>query len=201
MKYLEESSLVRDSAELWSHATQSQFLAGIAEGSLPEDAFSRWLAQDYHFAEGLLSFQAVLVAKSSRQAQKLLISGLSAVESELQWFEANAASRAIELESPVHPVCRRYVDFLVASAYTKPAEVLYAILFGVEAAYLKAWSALEARGPYAEFIERWSNDGFRSYVEELQELTEEFPHQDSQEHFNRVLELEREFWQMTLGEA
>ena len=51
-------------------------------------------------------------------------------------------------------------------------------LFGVEAAYLEAWSALEAKGPYAEFIERWSSAPFAEYVESLRAIWRAWEHKE-----------------------
>jgi hypothetical protein len=44
--------------------------------------------------------------------------------------------------APAHDGCRRYCDFLIQAAYREPYPVLLAILFGVEASYLAAWSRL-----------------------------------------------------------
>ena len=41
-------------------------------------------------------------------------------------------------------------------------------------AYLAAWSALKATGPYAEFIERWSNPAFADYVRSLEALAGQY---------------------------
>ena len=38
--------------------------------------------------------------------------------------------------------------------------VLIAMLLGVEASYLAAWSAFAPAGPYAEFLARWSSADF-----------------------------------------
>jgi thiaminase/transcriptional activator TenA len=107
--------------------------------------------------------------------------------------------RVVDLEASHHPVCRRYVDFLIASAYSLPFAVLVAILYGVEVSYLASWSLLETNGPYAEFIERWSNDRFAVYVRGLLDLSEQHPHPDSQQYFDEVLRHERDFWHMTVG--
>ncbi len=103
----------------------------------------------------------------------------------------------VELDIPPHPTCRRYADFLIQCAYTEPCPVLLAILFGVEASYLAAWSALAPAGPYAEFIERWASSDFAAYVGALGALAERHPHAAAQEHCNEVLTHEREFWKMS----
>jgi len=40
----------------------------------------------------------------------VLVHGITALGDELVWFEEHAELRALELGSPLHPVCRRYND-------------------------------------------------------------------------------------------
>jgi thiaminase/transcriptional activator TenA len=192
-----DHSLIRNAGDPWGDATHSPFLDALAAGSLAVDAFRRWLSQDYLFAKDLMAFQAVLVAKAPRHCQEQLIGGLAALESELAWFESRAAGEQLALDIRPHPTCRRYTDFLIRCAYTQPYPVLLAMLFGVEAAYLTAWSALRPSGPYAEFVERWSSPHFAAYVAALGDLATRHPHAADQEHFNEVLEHEAEFWRMS----
>ncbi len=196
MRALEDSDLVEGAGSLWPQATTAKFLDAIGDGILPAEAFNRWLVQDYHFADGLTVYQALVVAKAPREFRKPLVAGLTALEAELDWFESQARVRGLNLGVPVNEVCRRYTDFLVRVAYSEPVPVLLATLFGVEASYLAAWSKLEPTGQYAEFIQRWSAAGFREYVNSLRVLTESNPHAENQRHFNTVLVHERDFWRM-----
>jgi thiaminase len=197
MGEFDESGLVVAAGGLWQDATTAEFLEVTGDGTVPQEAFERWLAQDYLFARGLVSFQAVMVAKAPRAAHGPLIGGLAALDAEMSWFESHLADRGIDLQTKAHQVCRRYVDFLVASAYSAPFEVLTAILYGVEVSYLAAWSALAATGPYAEFIQRWSSESFAAYVRSLLDLCCRHPHPGQQAAFNEVLRHERDFWRMT----
>jgi thiaminase/transcriptional activator TenA len=194
---VEQSPLIRAAGDLWRQATQARFLDAVAAGTLPSEAFQRWLVQDYFFARGLLMFQALMLAKAPRAAQQLLCAGLTALDGELTWFEQHHARLRLTLEAPPHPTCRRYVDFLIAAAHTQPFGVLAAILFGGEVSYLAAWSALKTQGPYAEFIARWSNPQFAQYVRRLQQLAEAHPSPQAQDCFNEVLRHEHDFWRMT----
>jgi len=191
------ASLIRDAGPPWEQATHSPFLDALATGTLPAKVFQLWLSQDYLFAKGLMAFQAITLAKVPRDCHKALISGLAALDSEMDWFEGHARRLHLDLEIPPHRTCQKYVDFLMRCAYTQPYPVLLAVLFGAEVSYLAAWSALEARGPYAEFIERWSNPAFGKYVEALRALAEGYPHPEAQSYFNNVLVQERDFWQMS----
>lgn len=197
LSLIEQSPLVLDAGQGWREGTSAEFLTAIGNGSLPNEAFHRWLVQDYAFAKGLMEFQAIAIAKTPRPAQKVLIAGLGALDAELDWFEQKADRYELDLAAETHPTCRRYVDYLVASAYTKPFDELLAILYGVEAAYLCAWSSLPARGPYAEFVERWSNPMFVEYVAALLRICDTRPSENQQRQFDEVLRHERDFWRMT----
>jgi thiaminase/transcriptional activator TenA len=189
--------LVRAAGELWGAATSSPFLDGAQDGSLPREAFERWLVQDYHFAVALTAFEGVLVSRSCRPAQSTIISGLAAMDAELAWFEEHSGRRKLDLQAPIHPVCQRYRDFLLRAAHGESVAGLYAVLYGVELSYFAAWSALRPEGPHAEFIERWSNPAFRDYVVKLRGLAEDASDASSQPLFNEVLRHERDFWAMT----
>ena len=192
-----QSPLVVAGGDLWRQATQAAFLNAVAQGTLPAEAFQRWLVQDYLFAQGMARFQCIMTARAPRPAFTPLIGGLGALEAELTWFEHHAERLGLDLAARPHRTCRRYVDFLIAAAYGEPFAVLTAILYGVEVSYLAAWSALRPTGPYAELITRGSNPKFAEYVRSLLALAREHPHAGQQEAFNEVLRHEADFWQMT----
>ena len=73
------------------------------------------------------------------------------------------------------------------------------MLYGIEVSYCAAWSALEPKGPYQEFIERWTHPAFRDYVMRLKSLAEGEKDATSQDLFNEVLRHEEAFWSMTMG--
>ena len=195
----EKSTFIRSAGALWEEAIHSPFLDAIGSGTLPADLFDSWLTQDYRFAQALVVFQSVAVARCPRQNQGLLIAGLAALDSELTWFEEHAKKRRLDLDGEIHPVCRRYADFLIRTAYSEAPSVLLGTLFGVEVAYLAAWSALKPTGPYAEFVERWSNPGFRDYVQSLRIMAEDGRDDRSQEYFNQALIHENDFWTLSYG--
>lgn len=192
-----DSRLAIGAEELWNSGTRAAFLDAVGDGSLPEDAFHRWLVQDYLFVRGFARFVALTIAATPRPGQSLLIGGLAALDDELGWFETHCEERGLDLSVDLHPVCRRYVDFLIASAYSRPTEILLAIFFGVEVAYTVAWGRLAAEGPYAEFIDRWTSSEFQDYVETLGELADAHPHPDQQPAFDEVMRHEADFWRMT----
>ena len=196
MQPLESSPLIREAGPLWKQTTTARFLDALADGSLPAEALHRWLAQDYHFADALSSFQAIVLAKTPREFRKPLLRGLVALDAEMDWFESLAAARGVSLNAPQHPICRHYCDFLLRVAYIESYPILFVALFGVEASYLAAWSRLRPEGPYQEFIRRWSSPEFADYVDSLRTLAEQHPHESNQAYFEEVLNHERDFWTM-----
>lgn len=197
LEEFERSSLAVGAGELWSRGTSAAFLDAIGDGSLPEEAFNRWLVQDYLFVLGFTRFAALAAARTPRPGQSLLLGGLAALDAELDWFERHARERGLDLASEPHPTCRCYVDFLIAAAYSQPFEVVLAIFYGVEVAYTVAWGRLEKKGPYAEFIGRWTHPDFVAYVHELRELAAAHPHPGQQAAFDEVMRHEHDFWRMT----
>ena len=197
MREFSESRLASGAGEFWDLGTRAEFLDAVGDGSLPAEAFNRWLVQDYLFVKGFAVFVALTIAKTPRPGQSTLIAGLSALDDELDWFESHTSARSLRLDAEHHPVCRRYVDFLIAAGYSQPYEVLLAIFYGVEVAYTVAWGRFEAKGPFAEFIERWTHEDFQAYVRLLARLADEHPHHEQQPLFNEVMRHERDFWRMT----
>jgi thiaminase len=194
-----DSDLVRRAGDLWRKGTRSPFLEGVRDGSLPEEAFHRWLVQDYHFVNAFMRFAAVLLSRSDRARQALLVRGIAALDDELGWFEGHAAARGLDLDGPLLPTCRRYNDFMLRIVHDESVASLYAALYGIEVSYYAGWSGLAPEGPYREFIERWSNPEFGDYVTGLRELAESNVDSGSQALFDEVLRHEEAFWTMTMG--
>ncbi|MHC4934394.1 MAG: thiaminase II/PqqC family protein, partial [Planctomycetota bacterium] len=112
MQQFEEARLVLGSGDLWEGATRAPFLDGVGNSSLPKEAFERWLVQDFLFVQGLTSFASIVAARAPREAQRVAIQGLTALNDELDWFEGHLGDRKLDAGAAHDPVCRRYVDHL-----------------------------------------------------------------------------------------
>lgn len=199
------SELVERHAAAWQQAVNHPFLDGVRDGSVSVESFNRWLSQDYRFVRSALGPQALLLLSAPREDQALLIGGLAALESELTWFETHLQARGLDLNPPLMPANRAYGDFLAAVArgpYTGGIVATAAL----ERAYLEAWSSARPGAPeYREFVEHWTTDEFRSYVEALEQAANRAfdanPNDagDAEATFLWVARYEREFWQMAFG--
>jgi thiaminase/transcriptional activator TenA len=192
-------ALIESEAELWEAATHHPFLDGVRDGTLPAEAFGRWLAQDYHFGAALTRAEGRYLAGAPREDLALLAAGIQAMVAELEWFEQKAAEREIELGAPLHPTARAYVDYLFALC-DRPYSVQLTALWALERAYLDAWrGARPGAGAYREFVEHWTNEDFAAYVAALEAATSRALGQDpdaEREAFRQVARLERAFWAM-----
>jgi len=197
VKEFDDHRLVRGAGARWRHGTTAAFLDAVGDGTLPRDAFDRWLVQDALFVREFTRFAALVAAKVPRDAQKAVIGGLAALDDEQDWFERSVDSRGLDLGAEANPVCRRYADHILAAGYQESTPVLLAMFFGIEVAYCVAWGNLTAEGPYREFIDRWTNPGFVSYVLQLGVLADRYASPDQQRAFNEVMRHEEAFWRMT----
>ena len=196
--------LIEGESELWYAATHHPFLDSVREGTLPPEGFARWLAQDYHFGVALTRAQAHYLAGAARQDLELLASGVQAMVAELGWFETKAKERGIDLDAPLHPTTKSYVDYLVALC-ERPYSVQLTALWALERAYLDAWRGASPGAPaFREFVEHWTNDAFVAYVAALEVATTRvLGHSTSAEHaaFQQVAQHERAFWEMAFERA
>ena len=69
-------ALVSRHEAAWRAATVHPFLAGVRDGSVPEDCFDRWLAQDYLYAQALMRAQSRIAAAAPFADVGLLAGGV-----------------------------------------------------------------------------------------------------------------------------
>lgn len=224
---MDTQTLLATHANLWRAATRHPFLDGIRTGALPGAALDTWLVQDYHFVGKALQFQSLVLSGAPRSDQLVLAQGLVALAEETIWFEGLSRARGLDLDAPLQPACRVYTDFLLAfSAFcTAPepdepgrelpipdrAAGAYAAcittVWAVERAYLDAWLGTRPGAPaFQQFVEHWTTDGFRQYVEALEAAANRAlaaasaDGQRAAEHaFVQVARHEGDFWQMAFG--
>ena len=202
------AELLAKHAALWHAATHHPFLDGVRAGTLPEEAFNRWLEQDYRFVATALKAQCELLAQAPRADQLLLANGLVALAAELDWFEGHLAARGLRTDAQLLPANRAYGDYLVVMARAPyPAALMVAAI--AERAYYEAWSTARPAAPaYGEFVDRWTNDAFRAYVADLARATDRAlagagPAEvaAAEDAFVWTARYEAAFWQMTFGQG
>ncbi len=191
--------LIESEAELWRAATHHPFLDGVRDGTLPPEEFACWLVQDYQFGAALTRVEARYLAAAPREDLGLLAAGVQAMVAELDWFEQKAAERELHLGAPLHATARAYIGYLYALC-DQPYSVQLTALWALERAYLDAWrGARPGAEAFREFVERWTNDAFATYVAALEAATSRVLGHNAdaeREAVRQVARYERAFWEM-----
>lgn len=152
----------------WQAATRQPFLDGIRDGTLPVEAFDRWLEQDRHFVEALTRAWGRILCGAPTRDLALLADGISAFATEVAWFDQLGAERGLSVPAEPLPVTDRYNRHLLGLA-AEPYPVALAAMWAVEVAYLEAWrSARPGHGPFRPFVEHWTDAGFAAFVARLE---------------------------------
>lgn len=103
----------------------SGFVAALVDGSLPEEQFSFYLAQDAHYLQRYSRALATLAETSEHPAAREFWSDSSrhCVDTELELHRGWLATRPDAAEVAVSPVTSAYTDFLLARALGDPTAV------------------------------------------------------------------------------
>jgi thiaminase/transcriptional activator TenA len=198
---MKPADLLKRYAASWQAATRHPFLDAVRDGTLAQEAFATWLVQDYYFVLAEFAVQAYLLPPAPRYAQNLLIRNVAALEAELTWFEAQAKALNLLLSASPHPVTAAYGRFM-RTFEQRPFAAAITATWAIERAYLEAWqSALPGQPRYRDYIERWTNPAFASFVDELEQtcalaLASGNADKEAEAAFLDVAALERAFWDM-----
>ena len=192
------TDLLQRHAGEWARATRHPFLTAVRDGTLPDGAFDTWLVQDALFVADLLTFQARLLARAPRPAQAVLAAGAVSLVAELDWFEEQAAGRALDLHAAPLPATTSYAALLRRLDAADVGTALTA-LWTVERTYLDAWSYAAPGAPaYREFVDHWTVPGFAGYVADLQTAADGGGAAD-EAVFAEVVTAEIAFWDMAFA--
>jgi thiaminase/transcriptional activator TenA len=199
-------SLLLKHKQAWDLATRHPFLDNCKSGKIQPSQFNTWLVQDYLFVTVFTRMAARLLSVAPVAHFDVLLTGLSALKGELDWFRKKASERKLKLEAPMHETCRRYCQFM-EDISQEPYAVQAAAFWAIELAYNQAWQLPGPMAkPYDEFAERWGNPGFTEYVKLLEKQANEaliaaVPEiqQRTERVFLEVADLERQFWEMAFG--
>lgn len=186
---------------LWRRLATHPFVQQTADGTLPDEAFRRWLAQDHAFVVSFRRFLGRLVDLAPDEtAGDLLGRSFAPLEVELDLFRREAAARGVDLAAEPAPTTLGYTGYLMA-APSDGWPVAVTVLYGAEKAYLDAWLAVRERAPddspYRRFVDNWSSPSFAAWVNDLASLLDRTVPQPTppvERAFARVVRFELRFW-------
>ncbi len=199
---------------IWEAQLEHPFVRGIADGTLEEERFKRWVRQDYRY---LIEFSRVF-AWAAAKADRLESMGWYARALDLTLNTEMALHRRYaerfgitpdELErEPMWPTTRAYTDFLVRTAADGDMTDLVAALLPCVWGYVHLGGRLaEERRPadrrYADWIDQYASEEFAQAAEWLRAEMDRLAEGTTAAKRRRLTELflvssryEWQFWQM-----
>ncbi|WP_396613727.1 TenA family protein (plasmid) [Haloferax sp. S1W] len=202
----------------WTDAVEHRFVQELGDGTLDEDAFRRYLVQDYAFVGTLTGLVGHTVGHApTMQAKGQLADFLRTLtDDENDYFERSFD--ALSVPEPVYddpqrePVTAAFEDLLTRAAteggYAEalsvllPAEWVY-LSWGQNVAdaepgpfYYQEWIALHAVPEFEAFVE-WLRSELDKYGPKLSERRQALV----ERHFRRVVELEVGFFDLAFDES
>ncbi|KAG6392975.1 hypothetical protein SASPL_147205 [Salvia splendens] len=208
---------LRKHRPIYLRATQHPFILSIRDASLPLSSFKRWLGQDYIFVRAFVPFIASLLVKAWKEGDDeanvdIILSGIATLNDEVSWFKREASKWGVSLDGivpqPANLVYCSFLECLMSAQvdYTQAVTAFWAI----EAVYQESFAhcledGCKTRDELKETCERWGNDSFGQYCRALQGIANRQLEKASDQVvakaealFVRVLELEVEFWNMSV---
>lgn len=197
------------SDELWQSnrdlalaSLNSQFVRGLAEGSLPRQYFAFYLGQDAFFLEAFARAYSIAAARAPDHEGFSLFHQLAGgVLEELKLHQKYAASWGVDLQvSQPGPATRRYTDFLLATAWQHQVGLTAAAMTPCMRLYAFIGQELAKGGipehSYADWIRTYSAAEFEALAVRLEQLVDRYA-EDSplvRACYRYALECERDFF-------
>lgn len=198
----------------WDAQLEHPFVKGIADGSLDEEYFKRWVLQDYRYLEEFARVFAWAAAKADNLASMgwyaAVLDLTLNTEMELhRQYGARFGLTPQDLEAaPMWPTTRAYTDFLVRTAADGDMADLVAALLPCAWGYVYIARAMAEGGApadrrYADWIVQYTSDEFAEAVDWLKTEMNRLAEGASAEKRRRLIDLfvlssryEWLFWEM-----
>jgi thiaminase/transcriptional activator TenA len=181
----------------------SPFVQGIADGSLDRARFANYVGQDAFFLEGFARAYSVCAAKAPDWPTTCLFHDLAGgVLEELKLHQDYARQWGIDL-AQVSPgvATRRYVDFLLATAWSQPLGLTTVAMAPCMRLYSwlgqqLAWQGIPDHA-YAAWIQTYSDPSFEQLAWQLEQLIERYAgdRPETQVAYRYAMQCELDFFQ------
>jgi thiaminase/transcriptional activator TenA len=177
------------SAQLWreieptfSAILRHPFPAGLIDGTLEEDVFAHYVAQDVHYLRDYARALAIVAAKAPTLADTAMFARHAAevFDVELELHTALLPQLGLDAATlgavPVLPTTRAYTSYLLATAYGGSFADGLAAILPCYWIYAEVGAELHERGSadprYQLWIDSYGSEEFAATVAEVLELTD-----------------------------
>ena len=173
-------SLWRRNLDLAQGCREHPFIGGLADGTLDQEIFRRYVGQDAFFLRAFMSAYALAAAKCSgtldlmRRFHRLM----GGVLDELELHAGFAETLSIDLDAVVpSPAASAYTDFLIRTAWTGTVDEIVAAMTPCMRLYRYLGQGLAStdhtNNPYRDWVETYSSSGFGELVDDLEAIVDE----------------------------
>lgn len=164
-------------APIYEAILQHPFVAGLTDGTLPEERFRFYVVQDAHYLRGFARALAAAASKAPRDAWCELLSEHArdtlVVERALHdaYFSEWGLSAEGVYATPVAPTTLAYTSYLLRRAHGGGFEEALAALLPCDWIYVMVGRELEGQGSpkplYQAWIDAYASDAFWDLVQEM----------------------------------
>jgi thiaminase/transcriptional activator TenA len=189
-----------ENADLAGAATAHPFVRGIADGTLPQERFARYVAQDAFFLEAFARAYALAVAHSpDRAALEAFADLLTGVREELRLHDSYAARWGVDLAAVgAAPATLAYTEFLLATAWRGNVGEICAAMTPCMRLYAHLGQALSdaSADTYAEWVTTYADPAFADLATTLERLLDAHASDTGPVHraYRRAMHLEVAFF-------
>ena len=185
------------------------FVQGIKEGSLNEDAFKIYVAQDAFFLRAFRQAYALAIAKcDDTETAKIFHKLMAGVLEELNLHKEYSRKLGIDIDNvkPL-PACRAYTDFLLRIAYQKGVDEIVAAVAPCMVLYAfigkKLAENYNNESKYSDWIKTYSNEDIQNLAKQMEELLDMVAKdtEEVRDAYSYAMACELEFFDAPLNDA
>jgi len=169
---------------IWKKLLSHPFLESVYRQEILDDAFSRWIRQNYFSIKEAVPFIALIIGHAPHDLGLKLGDSIGMLAGELEMFEKMSEEHGISLKNirPA-PTSHAYMQYLYATAGICPIEESFTVLYAAEKSFYDCWKMvkdyLQSKSKWQSFIDYWASDDFAAYIKwiesELNRMAEGLP--------------------------
>jgi len=155
---------------------EHSFVQGVKDGSLNDDAFKTYVAQDAFFLRAFRQAYALAVAKcNDTETARIFHKLMAGILEELNLHKEYSRKLGININNvkPL-PACRAYTDFLLRIAYQKGVDEIVAAIAPCMVLYAFIGKKLaeehNKESKYVDWIKTYSGEDIQNLAKQMEEL-------------------------------
>lgn len=174
------AQLVAASEDLIQQMIAHPFLRETADGTVPDETFSRYLVQDYLWLMEYQRTLGILCARAPMEVTRIFHDALLNLHGEIELFEEMAVRAGLKLsDGRMILACHAHTNFLMATAGYKTFAEGLAAIYGASLSYSRSWGWVRQnrKGPgrWQEFIDLYTGEGYDAWVGRLAGMVDNLP--------------------------